>query len=651
MQAPPSTMAGQSTSSLSLDDQDENVRIAVRALGAMRNSTGVPPLQSQVTPIKTSSQPTPALSIASSTSSTTSTSLPSPSLSPLEDVNSPDFVSRVSHLPLVGTALRAYEQGKASSRVVKYGAEMMESSVKTISRPVIDRLPVNVNQLDEFACRQLDRFDKYRHPSEPEPEHMRIGDRDRSEEPAEYDDSESWSTGLQTRDASTSSSQSRSGKRKEVSSWDAADGTYVQPPSQEPPESEGDDSTGAEQNQQVAQRSRWQAVLLEAGGISAALSEESMRRLKYCLQWLQYATTHIDGQILVLRDFTASLQSSANNPSALISPQHLRTLTDVRRDVVQTIRQVVDVVSKYAGGALPEPARSRVRGFILHLPQRWASAAQGEGVAKGAGGGAAVGGVPVGNGTRRGRGSRYQHHRERGSGSRSGTPASSGPASPLASPRAVPRREIQVNGHGHATAGILPSTAGGATQAAQRILTLSTESLDMMRGVTAVVKESLDRAEAWVERLRVVGVQRQQQQQQPEPQTHQPFRVPSGPSTPAFSERSYGFDFPSPAPGSSSSWSSPPTPGAPDAPSPGALYGLGGLTLGAGAANTPSSTNATPRNGLKNLPEEQHHQQMEAGVGGGKEGKVEVAVSKQLSESSSTTSKCDPEAARMDVDT
>lgn len=37
----------------------------------------------------------------------------------------------------------------------QYGAEMMESSVKTISRPVIDRLPVN--QLDEFACRQLDR--------------------------------------------------------------------------------------------------------------------------------------------------------------------------------------------------------------------------------------------------------------------------------------------------------------------------------------------------------------------------------------------------------------------------------------------------------------------------------------------------------------
>ena len=83
-----------------------------------------------------------------------------------------DFVSRMSLFPLVGTALRAYEQGKAASIVVKvrllrhviqsadnymqkYGAQMVESGMKTISKPVIDRLPVN--QIDEFACRQLDR--------------------------------------------------------------------------------------------------------------------------------------------------------------------------------------------------------------------------------------------------------------------------------------------------------------------------------------------------------------------------------------------------------------------------------------------------------------------------------------------------------------
>jgi len=94
-----------------------------------------------------------------------------------------DFVSRVSHIPLVNAAVRVYDYSKASSRVVKvgpaiqlpfdpmtnvfcflsetpllilqYGAGLVESSVKTISRPVMDRLPVN--QLDEFACRQLDR--------------------------------------------------------------------------------------------------------------------------------------------------------------------------------------------------------------------------------------------------------------------------------------------------------------------------------------------------------------------------------------------------------------------------------------------------------------------------------------------------------------
>jgi hypothetical protein len=42
-----------------------------------------------------------------------------------------------------------------------------------------------------------------------------------------------------------------------------------------------------EPQHQVVQRSRWQAIVSEAGGISAAVSEESMRRLKFCLQWLQ----------------------------------------------------------------------------------------------------------------------------------------------------------------------------------------------------------------------------------------------------------------------------------------------------------------------------------------------------------------------------
>jgi len=39
-------------------------------------------------------------------------------------------------------------------------------------------------------------------------------------------------------------------------------------------------------DRQVVQRSIWQAVLLEAGGLGVALSDENIRRLKYCLNWL-----------------------------------------------------------------------------------------------------------------------------------------------------------------------------------------------------------------------------------------------------------------------------------------------------------------------------------------------------------------------------
>ena len=34
---------------------------------------------------------------------------------------------------------------------------------------------------------------------------------------------------------------------------------------------------------------------------------------------------------------------------------------------------MVDIVSKCAGGASPEPTRSRVRSLVLKSPQRWAS--------------------------------------------------------------------------------------------------------------------------------------------------------------------------------------------------------------------------------------------------------------------------------------
>ena len=188
----------------------------------------------------------------------------------------------------------------------------------------------------------------------------------------------------------------------------------------------------------------------------------------------------------------------------------MRRLIDVKREIVHTIRQAVDVVSKYAGGALPEPARTRVRGFILTLPQRWASKAGGTGAGAISTAGnserdSTVTAAASGSGaTRRPGGQRRAAYRERGSGGIEGdlrSGASSRATSPSMSPR-IPRTAVSRRGGGGGDVGDGGENArvpaGTALVAAQRILALATESLDMMRNVTGVMKDSLDRAEAFV---------------------------------------------------------------------------------------------------------------------------------------------------------
>ncbi|CEL61823.1 Transcriptional repressor OPI1 OS=Saccharomyces cerevisiae (strain ATCC 204508 / S288c) GN=OPI1 PE=1 SV=1 [Rhizoctonia solani AG-1 IB] len=466
----PSTTASADQAMLTtgiIDEHDADVLMAVKALGDMRSqgAAASPPSSSR------SDQ-----SLAQSQSASTDSGAP-PEDETTEQVAviNGDFVSRVSTLPLVTSMLTAYSQGKASSRMVKYGAQMVESSVKTISKPVMNRLPTA--QLDEFACRQLDRLEqRYGRVDSPRDDgpSSRADENIRSSTPRSPDPGPARGRSLERRTQNNSATHIRS---PTPSARDDA----IQP------HHAAGSGVPIESDRQIANRSRWQAMLLEAGGIGAALSDESMKRLKYCLQWLQYATNRIDSQIAVLREFLDSLQPGAGMTGPLlpmhidrdapVSPAALARLSAVKRDVVATIRQAVDIVSRYAGGALPEPARGTVRSVLLNLPERWASA------------GHSANGEIDGHGHRRivsGSSARGPYP------PRSNTAGDSGVYS--ARPGARP-----------------PPTAGAAAQAAQRVMTLATESLDMMRGVTGVVKDSLDRAEVWVDRLRVVGLQRGEQ--------------------------------------------------------------------------------------------------------------------------------------------
>ncbi|OZJ05529.1 hypothetical protein BZG36_01909 [Bifiguratus adelaidae] len=208
--------------------------------------------------------------------------------------------------------------------------------------------------------------------------------------------------------------------------------------------------------EQSQTRSRWTQLVVEggkaAGTTAAIVSEESMKCLKYCLSWLQYATQHIDQQISLLRDFLISLASSRDPEARTVATNSSAShLANLKREVVDTIRKVVEVVSKYAGAALPESAKANVKHFILSLPGRWASV----------------------NDIR----------------STATTPR----GSPMLGPQSGPGPR-----------------SGEADQRladnAVKVMYLAIESVDMLRSVTNIFSDTVERAEVWLSRLRYVGV-------------------------------------------------------------------------------------------------------------------------------------------------
>ncbi|KAG0015975.1 hypothetical protein BGZ82_001227 [Podila clonocystis] len=340
------------------------------------------------------------------------------------------FISRMSSLPIVNSALKAYESGKQNSKVMKYGAEMVESSVKSLSKPVFDKLEPKLGQLDDFACRQLDK--------------------------------------------------------------DSHIGT-VSAPSQ--------------------QFSGWRGVVATVGSASAAgvaiFSEESMKSLKYCLQWLQYAVQHIDHQIGLLRAFLVSLANPSQN-TEIVPSTAASTLASIKKEVVETLRKVINVVSRYAGACLPDQAKINVRQFILSMPVRWAT---------------------LNN--------------------------ESAPSTPMGSPSlgAVDRKPE------HAA---LNDTAERAT----KVLVFAKESSDMLRSVSTIFKDSVDKAESWMDKLRYVGMAPQNSEGLP-------------------------------------SWAPTGFPGSPSGTMPGGFPGASGLeqySLRQSHHSSPRSRNESPTRSLKNSP-------------------------------------------------
>ncbi|KAK8905914.1 hypothetical protein QC760_005819 [Botrytis cinerea] len=137
--------------------------------------------------------------------------------------------------------------------------------------------------------------------------------------------------------------------------------------------------------------SSWQSrLVLSTSGLSVAMSEESLRSLKYCLSWIRWANEHIGKLIVALKsvleqyDNSGTIADTPYSEKGADNNQHqvvLHTddqrsaltakIAQLNKDVLKTLKEVVDIVSKYAGGALPENARVLVRKHLTSLPRRF----------------------------------------------------------------------------------------------------------------------------------------------------------------------------------------------------------------------------------------------------------------------------------------
>ncbi|KAL4996221.1 transcription factor Opi1-domain-containing protein [Aspergillus recurvatus] len=126
-------------------------------------------------------------------------------------------------------------------------------------------------------------------------------------------------------------------------------------------------------------QSTWQSrLMISTSGLGVAMSEESLKSLQYCLTWLRWANGRLGKSIVALQESLQEWESlsrkngdasaDSQTPNQTLLSQRIQAL---KQDVLATLKQVVDVVSKYAGGALPENARNLVRRHLTSLPQRF----------------------------------------------------------------------------------------------------------------------------------------------------------------------------------------------------------------------------------------------------------------------------------------
>lgn len=157
-----------------------------------------------------------------------------------------------------------------------------------------------------------------------------------------------------------------------------------------------------QQSQPDTQQQNWQTRLILSTG---SMSEESLKSLKFCLDWLRWANNHLGKCIETLKSvleeyererergeqpLEANSTTETNRSSDKEAPSNGHTVITTREpevaeerkkmlmghierlkgEVLKTLKKVINVVDSYAGGALVGETRNMVKRQLLYLPAR-----------------------------------------------------------------------------------------------------------------------------------------------------------------------------------------------------------------------------------------------------------------------------------------
>lgn len=164
----------------------------------------------------------------------------------------------------------------------------------------------------------------------------------------------------------------------------------------------------------------------------------------------------------ILRNFLVSLAVSSNSNNnnkqnnkntKTVSRKHqthsANTLAAIQKEIINTLRKVVEVVSRYAGVGLPSHAKASVRNFILQLPSRWAT---------------------------------------------------------LNNTTSSPSPSLSSDFNNDDSTMDTDTVPDHVKETSIKLLNFGGESVEMLESVSDVFSDSIDRAEVWLDRLKIIGV-------------------------------------------------------------------------------------------------------------------------------------------------